>query len=54
MRRVAERTMCKEQEADRGVRTALAVLREAISEKEFTDLLPRLGTDFSHVVESAG
>ncbi|MFF1705027.1 DUF2267 domain-containing protein [Streptomyces sp. NPDC058252] len=39
VRRVAERTMLKEEEADRGVRTVLAVLREAISEKEFNDLM---------------
>ena len=46
--------MLKEEEADRGVRTVLAVLREAISEKEFTDLMSQLGTDFSRAVESAG
>ena len=54
VRTVAERTMLKEEEADRGVRTVLAVLREAISEKEFTDLMSQLGTDFSRAVESAG
>ncbi|MFE5189937.1 DUF2267 domain-containing protein [Streptomyces sp. NPDC056628] len=54
VRRVAERTMLKEEEADRGVRTVLAVLREAISEKEFNDLMSQLGTDFSQAVESAG
>ncbi|MFD4569866.1 DUF2267 domain-containing protein [Streptomyces sp. NPDC058467] len=54
VRRVAERTMLKEEEADRGVRTVLAVLREAISEKEFNDLMSQLGTDFSQVLESAG
>ncbi|MGW2030675.1 DUF2267 domain-containing protein [Streptomyces spinosus] len=54
VRRVAERTMLKEEEADRGVRTVLAVLREAISEKEFSDLMSQLGTDFSQALESAG
>ncbi|MFE0534384.1 DUF2267 domain-containing protein [Streptomyces nigra] len=54
VQRVAQRTMLKEEEADRGVRTVLAVLREAISEKEFTDLMSQLGTDFSQAVESAG
>ena len=54
VQRVAQRTMLKEEEADRGVRTVLAVLREAISEKEFTDLMSQLGTDFSRAVESAG
>ncbi|MFI8296034.1 DUF2267 domain-containing protein [Streptomyces nigra] len=54
VQRVAERTMLKEEEADRGVRTVLAVLREAISEKEFTDLMSQLGTDFSQAVESSG
>ncbi|MFF3636870.1 DUF2267 domain-containing protein [Streptomyces sp. NPDC002250] len=54
VRRVAERTMLKEEEADRGVRTVLAVLREAISEKEFNDLMSQLGTDFSQAIESAG
>ncbi|GAB1326232.1 DUF2267 domain-containing protein [Streptomyces sennicomposti] len=54
VRRVAERTMLKEEEADRGVRTVLAVLREAISEKEFTDLMSQLGQDFSQVMKSAG
>ncbi|MEU8983424.1 DUF2267 domain-containing protein [Streptomyces sp. NPDC048309] len=54
VRRVAERTMLKEEEADRGVRTVLAVLREAISEKEFNDLMSQLGTDFSQALESAG
>ncbi|MER5855494.1 DUF2267 domain-containing protein [Streptomyces sp900105245] len=53
VRRVAERTMLKEEEADRGVRTVLAVLREAISEKEFNDLMSQLGTDFSQALESA-
>ncbi|MEU2427581.1 DUF2267 domain-containing protein [Streptomyces sp. NPDC007851] len=52
--RVAERTMLKKDEADRGVRTVLAVLREAISEKEFNDLMSQLGKDFSQAVESAG
>ncbi|MGW3094404.1 DUF2267 domain-containing protein [Streptomyces sp. NPDC001102] len=52
--RVAERTMLKEEEAERGVRTVLTVLREAISEKEFNDLMSQLGTDFSQVVDSAG
>ncbi|MDI1454940.1 MULTISPECIES: DUF2267 domain-containing protein [unclassified Streptomyces] len=52
--RVAERTMLKEEEADRGVRTVLAELREAISEKEFNDLMSQLGADFSQAVESAG
>jgi hypothetical protein len=46
--------MLKEEEADRGVRTVLAVLREAISEKEFTDLMAQLGTDFSQAVKPAG
>ncbi|MFE0403177.1 DUF2267 domain-containing protein [Streptomyces nigra] len=54
VQRVAQRTMLKEEEADRGVRTVLAVLREAISEKEFTDLMSQLGTDFSQAVESSG
>ncbi|MFC9960941.1 DUF2267 domain-containing protein [Streptomyces nigra] len=54
VQRVAQRTMLKEEEADQGVRTVLAVLREAISEKEFTDLMSQLGTDFSQAVESAG
>ncbi|MFD6314690.1 DUF2267 domain-containing protein [Streptomyces nigra] len=54
VQRVAQRTMLKEEEADRGVRTVLSVLREAISEKEFTDLMSQLGTDFSQAVESAG
>ncbi|MFK0124837.1 DUF2267 domain-containing protein [Streptomyces nigra] len=54
VQRVAQRTMLKEEEADRGVRTVLAVLRKAISEKEFTDLMSQLGTDFSQAVESAG
>ncbi|WP_458248417.1 DUF2267 domain-containing protein [Streptomyces sp. MAI_2237] len=53
VRRVAERTMLKEEEADRGVRYVLAVLREAVSEKEFNDLMSQLGTDFSQAVESA-
>lgn len=52
--RVAERTMLKEEEADRGVRTVLAVLREAISQKEFDDLMSQLGTDFSPALETAG
>ena len=52
--RVAERTMLKEEEAERGVRTVLTVLREAISEKEFNDLMSQLGTDVSQVVDSAG
>ncbi|MEU8716127.1 MULTISPECIES: DUF2267 domain-containing protein [unclassified Streptomyces] len=54
VRRVAERTMLKVEEADRGVRTVLAVLREAISEKEFNDLMSQLGTDFSRALESTG
>ncbi|MGW5329348.1 DUF2267 domain-containing protein [Streptomyces sp. NPDC004014] len=54
VQRVAERTMLKEEEADRGVRTVLAVLREAISEKEFDDLMSQLGKDFSQALESAG
>ncbi|MEU6684474.1 DUF2267 domain-containing protein [Streptomyces sp. NPDC046832] len=54
VRRVAERTMLKEEEADRGVRAVLVVLREAISEKEFDDLMSQLGTDFSQHLESAG
>ncbi|MFE3031664.1 DUF2267 domain-containing protein [Streptomyces canus] len=54
VQRVAGRTMLKEEEADRGVRTVLAVLREAISEKEFNDLMSQLGKDFSQALESAG
>ncbi|MEU7426191.1 DUF2267 domain-containing protein [Streptomyces sp. NPDC040750] len=54
VRRVAERTMLKEEEADRGVRSVLTVLREAISEKEFNDLMSQLGTDFSQALESPG
>lgn len=46
--------MLKTEEADRGVRTVLAVLREAISEKEFNDLMSQLGKDFSQALESAG
>ncbi|MFF9165681.1 MULTISPECIES: DUF2267 domain-containing protein [unclassified Streptomyces] len=54
VQRVAERTMLREEEADRGVRTVLAVLRQAISEKEFNDLMSQLGTDFSQAMKPAG
>ncbi|WP_413760010.1 DUF2267 domain-containing protein [Streptomyces sp. MMBL 11-3] len=54
VRRVAERTMLKKEEADKGVRTVLAVLREAVSEKEFNDMMSQLGADFSQALEPAG
>ncbi|WP_055494731.1 DUF2267 domain-containing protein [Streptomyces sp. TP-A0356] len=52
VRRVAERNMLKEEEADRGIRAVLAVLRDAISETGFHHLMSQLGADFSQAAES--
>ncbi|MET7383649.1 MULTISPECIES: DUF2267 domain-containing protein [unclassified Streptomyces] len=51
VRRVAERNMLKKSEADSGVRAVLVTLRDAISEKEFGNLMSQLGSDFSQPVE---
>ncbi|MER7834950.1 DUF2267 domain-containing protein [Streptomyces sp. NPDC096040] len=53
VRQVAERNMLKEEEADRGVRTVLAELREAVDDKEFSDLMSQLGAEFRQAVASA-
>ncbi|MEU6098307.1 DUF2267 domain-containing protein [Streptomyces sp. NPDC047079] len=52
VRRVAERNMLKQEEADRGVRAVLAELREAVSDKEFGDLMSQLGADFAQAAAS--
>lgn len=51
VRRVAERNMLKKSEADSGVRAVLVTLRDAISEKEFGNLMSQLGSDFSQPVQ---
>ncbi|MCW7942462.1 hypothetical protein AAW14_10425 [Streptomyces hygroscopicus] len=54
VRRVAERNMLNEEEADRGVRAVLTVLGDAIIETEFRHLMSQLGADFSKAARSAG
>ncbi|MGW7402657.1 DUF2267 domain-containing protein [Streptomyces sp. NPDC054833] len=53
VRRVAERNMLTEEKTDRGMRAVLAELHEAISEREFVQLMSQLGTEFSQAVASA-
>jgi Uncharacterized conserved protein len=51
VRRVADRNMLKKDEADSGVRAVLVTMREAISDKEFGNMMSQLGGEFSQPVE---
>jgi uncharacterized protein (DUF2267 family) len=50
VRWIAQRTGLAEDESDRGIRAVLAVLREAVTEREFNNAMSQIGHEFLHVI----
>lgn len=50
MSRIQQRVGLSEPESDQGLRAVLATLREAVSEREFTNAMSQIGHEFLQVI----